>query len=103
MYHKVQNFLIRSEEFSTVASHRLNGCKVILCTLSMLSNHFIKKFTSVVPFKVLVLDEASQIEIGSYFTVFHHLGSSLRKLCFIGDDKQCVYDFFYAIIDLILL
>lgn len=46
--------------------------------------------------KSLIVDEASQIEVGNYisvFTTFH----GLRKACFIGDDKQCKYlsPFFY--------
>jgi len=34
--------------------------------------------------------EASQIEVGDYMAVFTKY-SSLRKLCFIGDDKQCEF------------
>jgi hypothetical protein len=37
----------------------------------------------------LVVDEASQIEVGNYITTFTKFGS-LRKVCFIGDNKQCM-------------
>jgi regulator of nonsense transcripts 1 len=40
------------------------------------------------PLTTLVIDEASQIEVGDYVAVFSKYVSSLRKLCFIGDDKQ---------------
>ena len=63
---------------------------MILCTLSMLSNRDIWKFTKEVPLKTLVVDEASQIEVGNYIPVFTAFKDSLRKLCFIGDDKQCM-------------
>lgn len=57
----------------------------------MLSNTNIGKFTSKVPIKTLVIDEASQIEIGDYIPVLTKFNGSLRKLCFIGDDKQCMF------------
>lgn len=54
----------------------------------MLSSDQLKKFTIKVPIQTLVVDEASQIEIGDYIPAFQRY-SSLRKMCFIGDDKQC--------------
>jgi regulator of nonsense transcripts 1 len=38
--------------------------------------------------KTVIVDEASQIEIGSYIPMLITF-SSIRKMCFIGDDKQC--------------
>jgi len=55
----------------------------------MLSNRFISTFTKVIPLETLVVDEASQIEIGDYVPIFSSFGHTLRKICFIGDDKQC--------------
>lgn len=40
------------------------------------------------PLKTLVVDEASQIHVGNYVSVFYK-NANLRKVCFIGDDKQC--------------
>jgi hypothetical protein len=40
------------------------------------------------PLRTLVIDEASQIEIGAYIPLFTS-HTSIRKVCFIGDDKQC--------------
>jgi superfamily I DNA and/or RNA helicase len=74
-------------------SSKLQGVKVILCTLSMLSNTRITVFTKVNPLHTLVVDEASQIEIGDYIPVFSAFKNSLRKVCFIGDDKQCKFLF----------
>jgi regulator of nonsense transcripts 1 len=56
----------------------------------MLSNQTLR-FAGVlrmVPITTLVVDEASQIEIGDYIPVFTNFVSTIRKVCFIGDDKQ---------------
>ena len=60
----------------------------------MLSSPSIKRcgITRCVPIKTLVVDEASQIEVGDYFSVFYSY-DSIRKMCFIGDDKQCTSSF----------
>ncbi|PPR00901.1 hypothetical protein CVT24_000386 [Panaeolus cyanescens] len=89
LYGKVESYVIRSEEFNTAPTRKkMQNVKVILCTLSMLSNKRIKNFTKYIPIETLVIDEASQIEIGSYLSVFLSFQSSLRKVIFIGDDKQ---------------
>ena len=93
IYTKVQDNVIRSECFAKISSHVLKDCKVMLCTLSMLSNRFIHKFTSRIPVRTLVVDEASQIEVGDYVTVFSDFHSTLCKAIFIGDDKQCMFIF----------
>ncbi|KAJ3739173.1 P-loop containing nucleoside triphosphate hydrolase protein [Lentinula detonsa] len=86
------NNLLYSDKFFLLSPSKLRsklaGCKVILCTLSMLSNAHIPKFTSVIPIHTLIVDEASQIEIGNYLPVFTFVGKRLEKLCLIGDDKQ---------------
>ena len=46
-----------------------------------------------VPLSTLIVDEASQIQIGDYIPVFNQYFTTLRKMCFIGDDKQCEYFF----------
>jgi hypothetical protein len=50
------------------------------------------KFTRFVPLRTLVIDEASQIQIGDYIPAFMTFSLSLRKVCFIGDDKQRTFD-----------
>jgi AAA domain len=69
----------------------LNDSQVILCTLDMLSNPKLKKLglTVAIPIINVIIDEASQIEVGQYVPLFKLFGHSLRKLCFIGDDNQC--------------
>jgi hypothetical protein len=64
----------------------------------MLSNRFIHRFTSHVPVRILVVDEASQIEVGDYITVFSDFHNTLCKAIFIGDDKQCMSFFWLACI-----
>ncbi|KAF8071840.1 P-loop containing nucleoside triphosphate hydrolase protein [Lyophyllum atratum] len=88
IYTKVAHNIIRSSEFFKMNPLAIKGCKVMLCTLSMLSNMHIRKFTTQNPIKTLIVDEASQIEIGNYVPLFVTF-STLRKACFIGDDKQC--------------
>lgn len=59
----------------------------------MLANPRLSGFFRRVPLIHLVVDEASQIEIGNYATIFNN-GMALRKVCFIGDDKQCEVYYF---------
>jgi len=91
LYSKISNNIIQSDRFGDYKfiQQQMKGCKVILCTLSMLSNPRITPFTKANPLTTLVIDEASQIEVGDYFAVFQKFDFTLRKLCFIGDDKQC--------------
>ncbi|KAF7424522.1 hypothetical protein PC9H_009829 [Pleurotus ostreatus] len=70
LYQKIQPHVIQSDEFTEYLGVRLKGVQVILCTLSMLSNKHISRFTSSVPLQTLVVDEASQIEVGDYVSTF---------------------------------
>ncbi|KAG6853983.1 hypothetical protein C0991_011846 [Blastosporella zonata] len=83
----LQENVIRSDRFKFINPNHLKGCKVMLCTLSMLSNPHISNFTSQNPIKTLVIDEASQIEVNNYVSVLV-TSTKLRKMCFIGDDNQ---------------
>lgn len=92
LYEELEPLLIRSDNFKksiVEASRQLLDCKVILSTLSMLSNPNIDVYLRVVPVEMLILDEASQIECGGYLPILHRFRSTLWKLVFIGDDKQC--------------
>lgn len=77
---------------NVIRSDMLKSCKespsVILCTLSTLSNPNIRFISRLNPVRSLVIDEASQIGLGDYLPVFAKY-ETLRKICFIGDDKQC--------------
>ncbi|KIK63710.1 hypothetical protein GYMLUDRAFT_448451 [Collybiopsis luxurians FD-317 M1] len=64
--HDIQDKLIRSDEFPKISISRYSGCQVMLCTLN----------------------EASQIEIGDFMSVFNSAAKTLQKMCLIGDDKQ---------------
>jgi len=54
----------------------------------MLSNDRISIFTQIVPIETVIFDEASQIEIGDYLPMLIRFRPTLRKLIFIGDNKQ---------------
>ncbi|CAL1716333.1 unnamed protein product [Somion occarium] len=86
LYHRIARNVIRSDQFYQGCKD-LAGCRVILCTLSMLSHPRITLFTSPIPIRSLVVDEASQINVSQYM---HPLSTfpTIHKLCFIGDDKQ---------------
>ena len=45
-------------------------------------------FTRCVPVDIVVVDEASQIEVGNYLPLMNKFRSTLTKMVFIGDDKQ---------------
>jgi hypothetical protein len=55
----------------------------------MLSHPKLGAFTGTVPIEIVIVDEASQIEIGDYIPMIHLYGRTIKKLVFIGDDKQC--------------
>jgi superfamily I DNA and/or RNA helicase len=54
----------------------------------MLSNPKIVSYKTLVPIEIVIVDEASQIEVGDYLPLLHLFRPSLKKLVFIGDDKQ---------------
>ena len=84
---------IRSDVFSKdiVAAERdLLDARVILCTLTMLSSQSIAHYTHIAPVQTIIFDEASQIEVGDYIPVVHRFEPTLRKIVFIGDNKQCL-------------
>jgi hypothetical protein len=54
----------------------------------MLSNDKISFYTHIVPIQTVIFDEASQIEIGDYLPMLIRFRPTLRKLIFIGDNKQ---------------
>ncbi|KAI0317975.1 P-loop containing nucleoside triphosphate hydrolase protein [Amylostereum chailletii] len=91
LYEKIEGNVIRSDEFPKTligAERLLKGARVILCTVSMLSNSAIWPFTRAVPVETVIVDEASQIQIGDYIPLIHNFKQTLAKLVFIGDDKQ---------------
>lgn len=69
----------------------LGGARVILCTLSMLPNKRLENFISIVPVQCLIVDEASQIELGDYLAPTHLLCQTLRRIVLVGDEKQRMY------------
>ncbi|KXN88609.1 Regulator of nonsense transcripts 1 [Leucoagaricus sp. SymC.cos] len=90
-YMKIAMNVIPSDDFvdfTLAAEGLLMGSRVILCTLSMLANDRITVFSRLVPPTLFIFDEASQIEVGDYIPMLHRYHGTMRKLVFIGDDKQ---------------
>ncbi|KAG2128080.1 hypothetical protein BD769DRAFT_732626 [Suillus cothurnatus] len=90
LYANIRANIIISEDFCAPGfAKELQSTPVILCTLSMLSSFALRRFGGfkAAPIRTLVIDEASQIEIGDYIPLFTS-HTSIRKVCFIGDDKQ---------------
>lgn len=93
LYQKIEWNVIRSDDFSTdrVGTSRIIlGSKVILCTLSMFSHPRLAYtgITRIVPVETVIVDEASQIELGDYLPLWSLHGKKMKKMVFIGDDKQ---------------
>ncbi len=93
LYQKIKDNIITSDLFSMpgLVQKTLQGTHIILCTLSMISNPKLQRagITQMVPVVNVIIDEASQIEVGQYIPLFKTFGKSLRKMCLVGDDKQC--------------
>lgn len=88
--------MIQSGDFKDTAHENarlLLGARVLLCTTSMLSTDRLMErgFTEIVPVQTIIIDEASQIEVGDYLPILARYKTTLRKVVFIGDDKQCMY------------
>ncbi|KAJ3740673.1 P-loop containing nucleoside triphosphate hydrolase protein [Lentinula detonsa] len=93
IYEKIVGRLIRTDELpnNTLGMSRLIGnSKVVLSTLGLLSNPAIESngLFDIVPFERLVVDEASQINVFEYMSIFHKFRKSLVKVCFFGDPQQ---------------
>ena len=92
LYAKIEENTIRSDQFSNIHDmiRRLAGSRVILCTLSMLSHPLLATsgVFRIAPVNTVIVDEASQIEIGDYFPLLSNFRKHLKKLVFIGDNKQ---------------
>ena len=95
LYEVIRNNVIESGDFKqTIGDNErlVLGSRVILCTISMLSTARVMAcgFTKIVPVQTVIIDEASQIEVGDYLPILARYKTTLRKMIFIGDDKQCM-------------
>ncbi|KAG1887022.1 P-loop containing nucleoside triphosphate hydrolase protein, partial [Suillus subluteus] len=98
LYERLEHCFIRSDmlkDIDAVAVERLlldayagTKTRVILCTLSMLSHPLISEVILQVPVETVIFDEASQIEVGDYLPLLQRFQPTLRKMVFIGDDRQ---------------
>ncbi|KAJ7475941.1 P-loop containing nucleoside triphosphate hydrolase protein, partial [Mycena latifolia] len=91
LYGKIMDNVVRSDDLTDdiiAIEERISGTRVVLCTLSMLSNPRISPITRIIPIQTVMVDEASQVEIGNFVPMLSSFATSLQKLVFIGDDKQ---------------
>ncbi|KAH9037839.1 P-loop containing nucleoside triphosphate hydrolase protein [Lactarius pseudohatsudake] len=90
LYNKIGKNTIRTDTIPKPSALKklLEDTQVVLCTLSMISSPRLRDLTQIVPIINVVIDEASQIEVSQYVPLFKSFGRTLRKLSFIGDDKQ---------------
>ena len=93
LYEKLRLNVIESSQLPqtlTETERLFRDIRVILCTLNMLSNRRLVEagLLRLFPPRTLIVDEASQIEVGNYLPVFHNFEKTLRRVCFVGDDKQ---------------
>ncbi|KAI1784394.1 P-loop containing nucleoside triphosphate hydrolase protein [Ganoderma leucocontextum] len=91
LYEEIEDDLIRTDEFGAAfdPKNQIGTTKVILCTLSMLSNPALYEsgVFDHVPVERLVVDEASQIDTFEFMHLFHNF-KKLEKVCMFGDPKQ---------------
>jgi superfamily I DNA and/or RNA helicase len=93
LYEVISRNVIASGDFKDSAHENerlLGGSRVLLCTISTLSTRKLSRlgFTRIVPVQTVIIDEASQIEVGDYLPILAKYQTTLRKMVFIGDDKQ---------------
>jgi regulator of nonsense transcripts 1 len=98
LYERLEHCFIRSDMICNVGpvgierllidAQTKTKTRVILCTLSMLSNPFISEIVLQVPVETVIFDEASQIEVGDYLPLLQRSQPTLQKMVFIGDDRQ---------------
>ncbi|KAI0712807.1 P-loop containing nucleoside triphosphate hydrolase protein [Cerioporus squamosus] len=92
LYEEIEHFIIRTDDFGHAfdAKNHIGETKVILCTLSMLSNPALHQFGVFkhVPVERLIVDEASQIDTFEFMHLFDMFSTTLGKVCMFGDPKQ---------------
>ncbi|KAM5545183.1 hypothetical protein V8D89_001294 [Ganoderma adspersum] len=91
LYEDLDNDLIRTDElgFAFDPKNQIGTTKVMLCTLSTLSNPKLYEagVFKYLPVERLVVDEASQIDTFEFMHLFHNF-KKLEKVCMFGDPKQ---------------
>jgi hypothetical protein len=70
---------------------KLGGARVILSTLTMLSNQRLVECgltRQLLKPTILIVDEASQIPLADYLPSFDMFKKTIKRICFVGDHKQ---------------
>ena len=91
LYEQIDRKLIRSDHFPETpqtAARAVLDARVMLCTLSCLSVDRLQSIAHVVPPQVILVDEASQIEVGDLVPALHRFRGLLKKVVCVGDDQQ---------------
>ena len=94
LYEKIKDYVVESVNLpnSMIDTKKmLGGAQIILCTLSMFTS---KRMDTcgltralAVP-EILIVDEASQVLVNDYLTGLTGYAATLKRVCFVGDDKQ---------------
>lgn len=68
----------------------LGDTRIMLCTLSMLTSPRLRNlnFFEHIPVKNVVIDEASQIQLGDLIPMIHIFQTDLKRICLVGDHRQ---------------
>lgn len=66
------------------------GVRVILCTVSMITSPRLMEcgLHERIPVRNVIVDEASQIQLGDLLPMFHYFSATLMRCCLVGDHKQ---------------
>ncbi|KAJ7773405.1 P-loop containing nucleoside triphosphate hydrolase protein [Mycena metata] len=83
LYGNLVDKLIRSDDLTDDflrIEERMQDSRVVLCTLSMLSSAKIGTVARFAPVQTVIVDEASQVELGSYLPLLDSFGHSLQKM-----------------------
>lgn len=109
LYQEIEGKVIQSAKLPKTLlemERMLSDCRVMLCTLSMLSHPMLQEcglMDSLRKPQVLIADEASQIPIASYLPAFNLFSKSLERILFVGDHKQrgsCTF-FHFVVLNLL--
>lgn len=85
LYARLQKHLIRSDDLfndPVTFERRFNGSRVVLCTLSMLSNPALDEIGvfDLLPVERLVVDEASQIDTFEFMVMWRNIPSHVSVI-----------------------
>jgi superfamily I DNA and/or RNA helicase len=94
LYDDIMPYFLRADQLPDSREHlskKLEGCNVILSTLSFLSSTKMAEgsiLSKLRPMRLLFVDEASQIHLRAYPHLFKRYGPKVGRIVFLGDHHQ---------------